>query len=621
MINDLKYPLGFLLTKHNFKNNYDWEEYHLKDEWVLYYDKRNEFSHYELDTTKIIVLGYFLDIRDGLLDRRKIIDTLIYSRKISYDKFLDELSYLNGRFLLILKHEEKTLLFHDAAGLRAVCYHEDEPIIASHDTIINEVMNGQLPQIYSSPSEIAFSDYTRFSSVRKLIPNMTFDIDKRRIKRYYPHSNYEIKSKKEIRSQLILYLRETIKWFNNSNYKPLLSITGGGDSRLSLAILKPIIDEAETFTYLRDTENLSEFVKETYKNDERIVSSIVNNLNLNHNFFHISTKKNVDEEIVETIKHNVFSSHSFNLANDYYKLYSDEKYLHIRSTGIFNIGKYIFPKNTLKIEEWNEEQIAKFLSKWTKIKDEEENVDYIKRLIKHAQLDDFYNYNPLELLFISYRLIQWHSGVVGESDIAFNTMLLLNSRKIVDLLLSYPVEDRAANKLFIELIEEMWPILNYWSINSVETITDRYKKAVDEIQSQKEVNKLFLPKLIETKTTQSANLKCISYKHGHLYKFHKTVNINDYYLICINLSKLNTKMSLKFKLKFFINDEEKRGLVSVTSNLFDEEKDILDLYGEKEFVISSYDINRDIYLKVHHLSSDVSVEESKVWIGDFELFD
>lgn len=621
MIDELKYPFGFLLTKREFNNRYGWEEYHIDEEWVLYYDTRNEFTHFESDSIEVTALGYFFDIRNGLLDRSSIAKKIITSKRMSYHNFLDELSYLNGRFLLILKHGNETLLYHDVAGLRAVCFHLNEPIIASHDTLINEVMNNKLRQIYLNPSEISFSDKTRFQDVHKLIPNMSLDINKRTIKRYYPLTNYEEKSKSEIKNELLFYFRETVKWLKSTDYKLLLSLTGGGDSRTSLAILKPIINGIEVFTYLKDTSNSNEFVKKTYKNDEQIVASIVKNLNLNHKFFYISSNDQTNEKVIETIKHNVFSSHSLNLANDYYNMYGNKKYLHIRSTALFNIGKYIYPKSSLKINSWQTKNIAKYLGKWTNISDEEERIDYIKGLITHAQLDNFYNYNPLELLFLSYRLIQWHSGVVGESDIGFNTMLLLNSRKIVDLMLSYPIEERAENKLFIDLIDELWPILNYWSINSMDTMADKYKKANEEVQKHKEVNKKLLHSLIDTKTTQSSSPECIPCEKGYYYKFKKQISKNDYYIVRIKLSKLDTDLSLRFKIIFLNNDPNKKDRIIVTSNLFKEDKDIIDLYGEKEFVIKGYELNRDIYLKVQHLYADDSAEDSKVWIGDFELYD
>lgn len=638
MINELKYPLGFLLTKNKFTNKYNWSEYYLDDDWILYYDKRNEFECVKSGTTQIVTLGYFLDIRNGQLNRSSIINTLINSRKNSYEEFLDELSYLNGRYLIILIHNGEILLFNDTAGLRTVCFHMKEPVIASHDTLIDEVLNNQLEQLYTNPQQISFSNYTRFKDVYKLIPNMHLNIETKDMIRYYPLSEFEPKSKEEIKKELKEYFNETVKWLKNTDYNKLLSITGGGDSRMSLAILKSIINDIETFTYLRDTSQSSEFVKKTYKFDQEIVSSIVDNLNLNHKFIYISDKTEINQNFIETVKHNSFSVHSRNLAYDYYKIYGNKNYLHIRSTAIFNIGKYIFPKRSLKIKEWDFKSIAHFLGRWTNIEDEDKSAEYIEYLMEKAQIKNFYNYNPLELLFLSYRLIQWHSGVVGESDIAFNTMILLNARKIVDLLLSYPASDRAENKLYYDLINDLWPILNYWSINDTVTIKDKYEQLIKEqtkvleskeqqatrekeIKMKKniEISDINLEDLIESRTTQSAGLVCTPYENGLYYQFQKNIRNKDYYLLRLKLSEVGKVKSVKFNLKFD-SEDRKPGEVIVSSDILDGEVDVTDLEDNLEFLVEGYDLKKDINIKVQHKKVvDENDKGCKIWIGNLEL--
>jgi hypothetical protein len=621
----LKYPLGFLITKLDFINKYDWQEYKLRDGWYLYYSSRNEFIQADSGQDEIIVLGYFFDIRDGNLGEKHIVNKLFRSLQVSYDLFLDELAYLSGRFLVILSHEGETKLFHDVAGLKNVCFHKDKDIVASHDSLINEVTGNQFKQLFFSPSEISFSYHTRYEFVEKLIPNMSLEISSKKLERYYPTKSFPLRTRDEIKTELKSYLYETVKWLDQSNYKPLLSLTGGGDSRTSLAILKPIIKKVQLFTYLKDTANASEYVKKTYANDEKIVRSIVENLNLNHMFFNISKTNQVDASVIETIKHNVMSEHGLNLSYDYYKMFSQENYMHLRSTGLFNVGKYIFPYVSLKVKEWDIEHIAKYVQKWTKIDDKQKNIEHLEHLLIHAQLQDFYNYNPLEILFISYRLIQWHSGVVSESDIAFNTMLLLNSRKIVDLLLSYPIEDRIENKLFLELTEDLWPILNFWDINSTETLSHKYRRTSSKIKVLESISEKLFLNLISTSTTQENDLIRTNDKNGLLYKFSNTqIKENDYYEVRIDLSDINENVKLRFKIEFFYNNAKGRDRIIVSSNFFEKEMDILDLYGQNEVNINVNDFGdqKVLTIKVVHINSTTNkswVEASRLWIGGFEV--
>ncbi|GFZ91313.1 hypothetical protein GCM10010978_32450 [Compostibacillus humi] len=521
----------------------------------------------------------------------------------------------------MLVYDNVIKIFNDMASLRTVFYHENYMIIGSHDSLINEALNNKLKQVYTHPNEISFSNLTRYESVRKLIPNMSLEINSGKLERYYPLSAFESKPKAEIKEEIISYLNETVKWIESSTYKPLLSLTGGGDSRMSLAALKPIIDKIETFTYLKNTSNENDFVKRTFENDEKIVTDIVHNLNLNHKFFSISTKTNT--KLKNVIKQNVFSNHNLNLAIDYLNRYGGQGFLHIRSTALFNVGKYIFPKETLKVQKWDIKNIAYYLKKWTNIKDDQENEQCLSNLIKYAQLDNFYNHNPLELLFLSYRLIQWHSGVVGESDIAFNTMLLLNSRKVVDLMLSYPAEDRYNNELFYELIQELWPILNYWDVNNPTNLAQKYKTLDKQLKQLIKTNNKILLSLINSSTSQIEPIQSLYKDNGFLFKVsNQNITSNDFYRININLSNLDLKGKIRLKIRFFYRNPKGKGSIFVKSPFLKETRDILQLYGTHEIQIDNTLENNDFFIEIQHKKSTNSqswVEASSIWIGDFSI--
>ncbi|MDM5314878.1 hypothetical protein QUF49_02665 [Fictibacillus sp. b24] len=625
MKDEIKYPFGFLLTRKHFENRYNWREFSLPGEWTLYFSPKNEFVSSSSNAVHIAILGYFFDIRNGNLKEDSIIDKLKRSLEQSNELFLDEISYLSGRFLIILSQNGKLNLFHDVSGLRSVCYHSHYDVVASHDSLVSEVVGDtNVEQVYFKPSEISFSYHTRYKSIEKLIPNMTYEVNTRTLERYYPTKDFPSKSKEEIKTELKQYLSETVKWVRRSHYTPILSLTGGGDSRTSLAILKPIIRDLETFTYMKDTSNASDYAKKTFLNDKKIVTSIVDNLNLKHRFFEISTDECVDPEVIKTIKHNVLSNHGLNLANDYYNLYGKKDYLHIRSTALFNVGKYIFQNSTLKIKEWNTQLIAKNVQKWTLIEDEQQNIEHLDHLLNHAQLTNWYNYNPLELLFVSYRLIQWHSGVVGESDIAFNTMLLLNSRQILDLMLSYPIEERNENKLFNDLIEDLWPVLNYWDINSTENLKTKYIEADKQKERLAQINKQLFQNIITPSTSQSDQLTRTYDNQGVVYKFqNQDIQSNDSYTLTFNLSGFNDDDILCFTTQLFYNNPKGRDKITVTSNFLGE-SDLLDLFGKREIrlTIKDFSPNEPPYIKIlHHQATSTRswVEASRIWVGDFSI--
>ena len=58
----------------------------------------------------------------------------------------------------------------------------------------------------------------------------------------------------------------------------------------------------------------------------------------------------------------------------------------------------------------------------------------------------------------------WHSSVVLESDFAFDTHVLFNSRSILQLMLSAPVKDRRDGALFRKIVSILWPELRRWPL-------------------------------------------------------------------------------------------------------------------------------------------------------------
>jgi hypothetical protein len=63
----------------------------------------------------------------------------------------------------------------------------------------------------------------------------------------------------------------------------------------------------------------------------------------------------------------------------------------------------------------------------------------------------------------------WHSNLVLESDFAFDTHVLFNSRWILERMLSLPVDDRCRGSLFRRLVTEMWPDLAAWPLGAKRT--------------------------------------------------------------------------------------------------------------------------------------------------------
>jgi hypothetical protein len=73
--------------------------------------------------------------------------------------------------------------------------------------------------------------------------------------------------------------------------------------------------------------------------------------------------------------------------------------------------------------------------------------------------------DPLDVFYWEHRMSCWHSNVVLESDFAFDTHVLFNSRWILERMLSIPTAHRYRGSLFRLLVHEMWPKLERWPMH------------------------------------------------------------------------------------------------------------------------------------------------------------
>src|SRR5699024_11212983 len=214
----------------------------------------------------------------------------------------------------------------DATSMKPVFYNPEYKLISSHEYVIKKLLTDEF-QVTLTKNPFyrkGFMDFTYNKEVFKLNPSIEIEINDYTKERIFPRRDKGVNTIEEGYEILVPYFTETIKWLKNQPNK-IFSLTGGQDSRLTLAILKPLIDEIDFFTYLKPKQSLkkNKFAKKQYSNDEMIVEQIVYNLNLKHEFFKIPTLKSTDEHHMAMLE-TMTSNHSYGLS----KYYDDNPKFH-----------------------------------------------------------------------------------------------------------------------------------------------------------------------------------------------------------------------------------------------------------------------------------------------------
>lgn len=535
-------------------------------EYNLHYSNDMDVTVYEENNSQLIALGYMLDIRDGDLTDIEILRNLSVSNDIDR-----ELDYINGRYVLIVNKEAKAEVYTDASALLPINYAENQKVISSHDILIEEVLKQNNIEVKPLREELRGSfDFTRYESIFKFNPSLKLDLNTWEFKRYYPDKDIVHKNIDVVIKELEVYFNEMIKWLKHSQKEIILTLTGGYDSRVSMALTNSFSEKVEYITYLHpNLARLSERAQEIYDIDMFITKAIGTNLNVNHTMVDLADynlQGNERKNALQTLQ----TAHSFSLIDYFRNERKFNKALHIKST-VYGMGKSDFPlkknHNPATYEEMNDfiHGVSKEAVKLPNYNDIVK--EYYKRNLHSEGVGKGRHY--FEIFHLESRMGNWHSNVTQETDPELLDFIFVNTRRIIDLLQSPSIQERKDKVLYKTLINKYWPALLFIGVNE-KTINVDYDKiglTNQYINGLKiyELNNMELEKNEDNKFTIKPDSESVGPQNHYVFK-----------------AKNNTHESKTLHLKSLFNKESGRKYINVKIMKLDNKTfksiDIVDLF-------------------------------------------
>src|SRR5699024_12139014 len=137
-----------------------------------------ELKQYE---NTIVLICYCFDIRNGKKDVEAILSDILNSDNID-----EELDYINGRYNFIIQKGEEINIFSDASQLRPFVYHENSKILASHDSLLKDILNEFEIEVKSrTPGFHTVLDFTRFDDIYKFNLSLYLHYNDFKFTRFY----------------------------------------------------------------------------------------------------------------------------------------------------------------------------------------------------------------------------------------------------------------------------------------------------------------------------------------------------------------------------------------------------------------------------------------------------
>lgn len=473
------YRMGFLLAR---------EDHQVEDGWksepvgagaysfVLCYDPKNPFSaQYDGQGRWVLVLGNVLDTKhwtysndDESISRiaKNLLDLLC-----SKADFLDYTDYLSGRYLIVYYDGEDCCLLQDALGTRSVAYSKDMSVFASHYELVESVVrSGHSPfwEKYSRMEPKPFTmlgNLTPYRDVLTLYPSHEAVIGKKAVRRIWPREPYRMRTYDESAELISALISMQLKILA-SNENVYIQLTGGQDSRGTLAMSRAVSRDVMYYTYVSEKDPLT-------KKDFVHASQIAELLDLPFMTIDVDSVAAAGQDArFQKCMGNIHYNRGVKSAVLACKLGLPEDALVVESTAGEVLRRHVV-FNDIGVD-WSAEKCyrAGFTS-FYKTGDPEWS-EYFDNFFRELEYDNIHGYRVGEMMYVEHRIGNWRSNcIINQESLAYQVFVPVNTRKILEYAFSTPHADRSL--LVSKIIKNAWPLAMWYIPNTDYTLLDCYR--------------------------------------------------------------------------------------------------------------------------------------------------
>ncbi len=424
--------------------------------------------------------------REPTADVQQVAELLRSALAVGERAFLEELDYIAGRHVIIAEVDGSRAVFHDAHGTRSVFHHADGAAVASHADLLarftseiaaNEAELKKSESWAALPLSFAW-DETRYPNIRALLPNHCLDMDTNRVSRYFPReeNRYSRWNAEEKVAEIHRLWSNQMSALAEKHERFIVSLSGGLDSRVVLSALRDFRSKVDAFTYFAYSGK-SKWV-ETLQLDRDIANEVLELTRVNHVQLVHGTGGAFSKDELDILDRNSLGQHGRWLVKHYLHEFGDVSGIHLRGNTHETIRVYFgglkgrdplglvrnLMSHQFKRAELSEELKLSFATKL------EATLDHF------GYKDSLFDFDAADVFYWENRMGRWIAEVFNETDVAFDTISPANMRAIVEIGLSYSLEDRRSGIVFTELINRNWSELNFPGVNTRENLYENNLK-------------------------------------------------------------------------------------------------------------------------------------------------
>lgn len=441
----------------------------------FYVHPGQKFFYKITESMAYFIIGHAYNPYTDAISEEVVLRELIQADRGGKGMFIDYVNSLTGIFLLGKIERNAISILLDCAGMLSVFYGEiqGKKIITSHTALpamiyglkrteyVEELLRYRFYKLYGS---FLPGDITPYAELKRLVPNTIVQIGAEsgaRIERFFPLSpNEEITNETEYEAQLHQIagiLKKTLSLVAQKWRRPSISLTGGMDSKTTLAAAKDDYEAFSFFSYITSTAE---------KIDADAAHRICDHIGLPHWIYQISenpedyaeydaVKKilQFNKDFIGTPNTNDVCKRIYFDNNDYFDVEIKSWVSEIARANYYKkFGKKKMPKRITARRCSSMYKI--FLHNRNLLKQTDRIFDdYIS---KTKLRENLYNYDWSDLFLWEIRYGGWGGLVItGEHKYSFDITIPYNNRKLLQMMLAVPLEKRRSDQMHRDLIQIM----------------------------------------------------------------------------------------------------------------------------------------------------------------------
>lgn len=424
------------------------------------------------DNRTVILIGHAYDPFHMVNDEQTIVE-LLNTYRTDMTQWFDYFNGLTGLFTLLVVEEKHVSIYCDCAGMQVAYYGRirEKLYISTHMQLIGDLCGLEQSayvkkllkyRFYKKYGAFLPANLSEYDNVFRVVPNTCVIITPQavQISRFYPTREIKM-TEDDAEYQQVLnkigdILQKNLLLISQKWAEPAISMTGGMDSKGTVAAANGIYDKFNYFSYVSiygeqiDAEaahKIAAAIGVKHRIDKIPVDNadypdieIVRRL-IQHNFGHIGkqnendVRKRIFYQSAPYFDVEVKSWVSEIARANYYKKFGFKKMPSKLTPRQMSTMYKLFTYNRLQLYETDK---------------------IFRKYKKDVHMDDVFNIDASDIFLWEVRYGSWGGQVITcEHKYSFDITIPYNNRKLIELMLSVPKQKRISDQLHEDLIKKL----------------------------------------------------------------------------------------------------------------------------------------------------------------------